>query len=497
MRLALLAMEHGEDVLPARERVLKAFRKTDLDGQGYVEEDELAQLLMELDASFTSSEVQRVVKSANFNTDGRISYEEFVLWMFEMDKAGRGIRRSSTKPAFEILLAQLLAVEGNRPAQDALMQQLQSQGACLIVAIEVDEPDNLRMLTIMKYVRALFEMKIWSNEVQLVKPDGHRFFVYAASAGAALSAVFSMQYLMSQLVSWMGAVCPELGPLPSPASLKAGIHDGGMLLVEGDCFGDPVNVASKLGEDLATSGQIMVSRSAVSNENDSVMQDMIGNCEMEGVQTEISGLTLDYFLITAQNPRSASVQVPSSVEVKAHMRAHGGDAVMEKRKLVILTTDMSGFTRLTKTYGILHFLRLVLKARSLMLPAMAKVGGWKVKYEGDNIIGAFPNADAAICCLKSFVEQVALYNKTREKDFQIRIGCGLDEGEVEVLGDEIIGAAFDCSFKLGEDISEAGEVLITTRIKSSGWPSTDQDTRLSEERTLEESGDKYHVLSFI
>lgn len=46
--------------------------------------------------------------------------------------------------------------------------------------------------------------------------------------------------------------------------LSGGIDHGRILLIEGqDFFGDPVNVASKLGEDLAKPGEILVSKKAI------------------------------------------------------------------------------------------------------------------------------------------------------------------------------------------------------------------------------------------
>jgi len=132
-----------------------------------------------------------------------------------------------------------------------------------------------------------------------------------------------------------------------------------------------------------------------------------------------------------------------------------------------------------------------------MLPAMAEGGGWLVKYEGDNIIAAFPSVDAAISCIKKCAGQITEYNKTREKDFQVRMGFGLDFGEVHFWGHDIVGSTFETSFELAEDIAEVGEVLVTERVKTAGWPSSQSVTKLSEQRTLEKSGAKYYALTFV
>jgi len=328
----------------AEQKVLKAFKRIDFNGDGVIETNELTQVLKELDPSFTPTDISRIMRAADFNKDGQVKYEEFVGWIFGV--AGGGLKDVGS----EAFLQRLLSVEGDQQTQDDLFQKLQSQGACMIATVSVVEPDNLRMLTILKCMRALFAMTIWNDEVQLVKSDGNRFFIFAVTAGKALRAAFSMQILVAQLASWIGAVCPELGPLSSPASLKAGIHDGGVLLIEGDCFGDPVNVASKLGEDIGKFGEIMVSKSSALNENDEEMKALRASCKMESRQTEISGTTLDYFLTEAQNLDTVVVPIalPSAADVEAHVKEGGDHSAMETRELVILTTDMSGFTKLTK-----------------------------------------------------------------------------------------------------------------------------------------------------
>lgn len=399
------------------------------------------------------------------------------------------------------LLEMLMKVEADQKAQDALFDELKSQGACMIVTVELEEPDPDQMLIVLRYVRALFAMRIWNDQVRLVKSDANRFFIFATNAGIAFKAALSMKFLVSTLDSWIGKVCPEHGPLRSPATMKAGIHHGGILLIEGDCFGDPVNVASKLGEDIAKADEILVSQSSVQNDDDKDMKEMQSCCKMTQKSTEISGLTLDYSSMEAHNMNMVHVLVPAvsspeKEEVTEYLNKEGSGEMI-KKEVVILTTDMSGFTRLTKRYGILHFLRLVLQARRILLPAMADVGGWLVKYEGDNIIAAFPNVDVAVSSIRKCMGQIAEYNKTREKDYQVRMGFGIDFGEVHFLGHDIVGSTFENSFTLAEDIAEVGELLLTERVKSVGWPSTQDATKLSEQRTLEGSGTKYYALSFV
>jgi class 3 adenylate cyclase len=373
---------------------------------------------------------------------------------------------------------------------------MQTEGASMIVTVEFDEPDNVRKLMLLGYLRALFALRVWSDSVHLVKTDGNRFFVFARSAGEALEAALTMKKLVLSFHTWIGEVFPDGKALPDAATLKAGIHHGSILLIEGDCYGNPVNVASKLGEDIGLSGEVLVSTSSTQNVNDACMQGLKSNLVLEPRQTEISGVSLNYCRISVNNlyEGGATVPMPPKGQVETYVGGVGSSE-LSASELVIMTTDMSGFTRLTKQYGILHFLRLVLKARSIVLPALQKHGGWKVKYEGDNIIAAFPTVNAAIACIRGVVQQISEYNSVREKDFQVRMGFGVDVGEVHCLGHDIVGKAFDCSFRLAEDIAEVGEVLVTDRITAAGWPAVPH-CNVSEEKMLEDGNVKYYAMMF-
>jgi len=353
------------------------------------------------------------------------------------------------------------------------------------------------------YLRALFALSIWNDSVRLVKADGNRFFVFARSAGEALEAALTMKKLVLSFHTWIGEVFPDGKALPDAATLKAGIHHGSILLIEGDCYGNPVNVASKLGEDIAQSGEVMVSTSSTQNVDDACLQGLKSGLVLEPRQsTDVwtpgagAGVSLDYCRVSVNDiyEGGATVPMPTKGQVEKYVGGVGSPE-LNASELVIVTTDMSGFTRLTKQYGILHFLRLVWKARSIVLPALQQHGGWKVKYEGDNIIAAFPTVNAAIACIRGVAQQISEYNSVREKDFQVRIGFGVDVGEVHCLGHDIVGRAFDCSFKLAEDIAEVGEVLETDRIKAAGWPAV-PNCKVSKEKLLEDGNMNYCAMMF-
>jgi class 3 adenylate cyclase len=53
-------------------------------------------------------------------------------------------------------------------------------------------------------------------------------------------------------------------------------------------------------------------------------------------------------------------------------------------------------------------------------------------------------------------------NLSTEDRFDIRISCGIDYGDVLLIGGpDYFGATVNCASKIGEDVASPGEILIT------------------------------------
>ncbi|KAI9298317.1 EF-hand [Neoconidiobolus thromboides FSU 785] len=64
-------MENEED------KNKKAFEQFDQDKDGYITKEELKKALMIIDPTHTEQDIENILKSADINTDGKITYEEF------------------------------------------------------------------------------------------------------------------------------------------------------------------------------------------------------------------------------------------------------------------------------------------------------------------------------------------------------------------------------------------------------------------------------------
>lgn len=101
---------------------------------------------------------------------------------------------------------------------------------------------------------------IEANRGVLLKCDADNCYAFFKSADDAIRASFDVNGALFE--------ANDRFDLGEQVNLSVGIDFGRVLLI-GDIefFGDPVNTASKLGEDLATRNEILVTRRAIENSN--------------------------------------------------------------------------------------------------------------------------------------------------------------------------------------------------------------------------------------
>jgi adenylate cyclase len=131
------------------------------------------------------------------------------------------------------------------------------------------------------------------------------------------------------------------------------------------------------------------------------------------------------------------------------------------RKLVFVL-DMSGFSLLTRKYGVVHYLSLVKRMQRTTLPIIEKHNGTIVKFEADNCYAMF---DEILPAVQASIELNAAFdimNEYSEDPFDIRISVGMDYGDVLLIGgSDYFGDTVNRACKLGEDVAGPGEIILT------------------------------------
>jgi adenylate cyclase len=131
-------------------------------------------------------------------------------------------------------------------------------------------------------------------------------------------------------------------------------------------------------------------------------------------------------------------------------------------ELVVFVLDMSGFSLLTRKYGIIHYLSMVRRMQLTTEPIIKSYGGNMIKYEADNCFAVFPDPLSAVSAAIAMQHAFAASNILSSDELDIHIACGIDYGKLLIIGhDECFGDPVNRASKMGEDVAAAGEILVT------------------------------------
>jgi adenylate cyclase len=128
----------------------------------------------------------------------------------------------------------------------------------------------------------------------------------------------------------------------------------------------------------------------------------------------------------------------------------------------VFVLDMSGFSLLTRKYGIVHYLSMVRRMQMTTEPIVKSYGGFMIKYEADNCFAVFPDPLSAVHAAIAMQHAFRAENLLTSEDLDIHISCGIDYGKMLVVGHEdCFGDPVNRASKMGEDLAVAGEILVT------------------------------------
>jgi len=128
----------------------------------------------------------------------------------------------------------------------------------------------------------------------------------------------------------------------------------------------------------------------------------------------------------------------------------------------VFVLDMSGFSLLTRKYGIVHYLSMVRRMQLTTEPIVKSYGGSMIKYEADNCFAIFPDSLSAVNAAIAMQHAFSAANLLTSEDLDIHISCGIDYGKLLIIGHEdCFGDPVNRASKMGEDVAASGEILVT------------------------------------
>ena len=165
-------------------------------------------------------------------------------------------------------------------------------------------------------------------------------------------------------------------------------------------------------------------------------------------------------------------------------------------KVAVLNIDSVGFSRTTKSHGIVHFLTRMAKARDCMSSVLREMDTISFGYHADNCIAYFDVPQKAVAAAIALQSAVLKSGITLNENEQYGLCAGIGFGDLlfsETL-DGYFGDEMNLASRLGEDTAERDEILLTQNARNA--LEDDSEWRF-EARSLEASGVavSYYALS--
>lgn len=153
----------------------------------------------------------------------------------------------------------------------------------------------------------------------------------------------------------------------------------------------------------------------------------------------------------------------------------------------LLSLDMSHFSLSVRRSGILPYIALIRRMQAVTRPIVEAGGGTVIKYAADNMIAVFETADEAAAAA------LAINRAIVEGGEKFAVAMGIDFGRFLLIdGADCYGDTVNVACKLGEDVAESGEVLLTAAARARLDPAFPHRLR---EQVVSVSGIEVHVFA--
>jgi class 3 adenylate cyclase len=132
-----------------------------------------------------------------------------------------------------------------------------------------------------------------------------------------------------------------------------------------------------------------------------------------------------------------------------------------EREVTVFISDSSGFTRKTHDYGIAKFLAVMTQHYQRLLPVFRKHRGVVLNTQADNLLAIFDDPADALRASVEIQKRLRRSNVGKKDEDQFHLCIGIESGRALLLKDGVYGACVNVASKLGEDLADKGEILVT------------------------------------
>lgn len=132
------------------------------------------------------------------------------------------------------------------------------------------------------------------------------------------------------------------------------------------------------------------------------------------------------------------------------------------KAVAILVIDSCGFSRSVRQHGIVNYLARLERLERVVSPTIEAHDGRVLRVEADNIFALFADTASAVRCAAEVHRNIDIANEPLPASSEIYVAIGVGYGRVLLVGDDdAYGDEMNIACKLGEDLAEQGEVLLT------------------------------------
>ena len=137
-----------------------------------------------------------------------------------------------------------------------------------------------------------------------------------------------------------------------------------------------------------------------------------------------------------------------------------------ERRVAILVLDSSGSSRAVRASGIVHFLALLDRLERLVRPTVEEHEGSVVAQEGDTLFAVFPTAELGVRAALAITRLLGAVNEALPERDELYGSIGVGYGDTLLIGaHRIAGDEVNLAFKLGEDVAQRGEILVSDQAR--------------------------------
>lgn len=146
----------------------------------------------------------------------------------------------------------------------------------------------------------------------------------------------------------------------------------------------------------------------------------------------------------------------NTLQVLSLVRADADESAIPI-EVIVMFTDLEGFTRYTTDHGDEAAAALVADHQRLVGPIVRSRGGRVVKRMGDGLMLSFPAPEAAVLAALELVDAV-------DAAGPLRLRAGIHIGDAVVTHDDILGNAVNVAARITEE-ADAGVVLASVNVR--------------------------------